>query len=84
MPEMDGIQLSLVLRGVAPACRILLISGHNQTTELLAKARAQGFDIPIMAKPTATEELLTWLADGPCQTREANPASYPLGSGCEN
>jgi CheY-like chemotaxis protein len=51
LPQMNGIQLAGILRGNYPACRILLISGHPGTSELLNEAEKAGGSFEILAKP---------------------------------
>jgi CheY-like chemotaxis protein len=51
LPQMNGIQLAGILRGNYPACRVLLISGHPGTSELLSAARDGGSSFEILAKP---------------------------------
>lgn len=51
MAEMSGIEAAIAIRQVLPQCRILLISGSNDTTALLAAATVQGHDFEILAKP---------------------------------
>ena len=51
MPGTNGIEIATASREILPDCRILLISGNNNTTELLALAKAQGHDFTIVAKP---------------------------------
>jgi DNA-binding NtrC family response regulator len=51
LPQMNGIQLAGILRGNYPECRILLISGHPGTAELLNEAQEKGGSFDILAKP---------------------------------
>ncbi|HEY1767768.1 MAG TPA: response regulator [Terracidiphilus sp.] len=51
LPQMNGIQLGMVLKANYPACHILLVSGHPATAELLEIARQQGHNFEILAKP---------------------------------
>jgi CheY-like chemotaxis protein len=51
LPQMNGIQLAGILKGNYPSCRILLISGHPETSELLSDAGAGGTSFEILAKP---------------------------------
>jgi CheY-like chemotaxis protein len=51
LPQMNGIELAAVLRANYPTCRLLLISGHPGTGELLNDARALGNTFEILAKP---------------------------------
>jgi len=58
MEGMSGIEAAIAIRQVLPRCRILLISGNNDTTALLAAATAQGHDFEILAKPVHPTVLL--------------------------
>ena len=58
MESMSGIEAAIAIRQVLPQCRILLISGNNDTTALLAAATAQGHDFEILAKPVHPTVLL--------------------------
>ena len=58
MEGMSGIEAAIAIRQVLPQCRILLISGNNDTTALLAAATAQGHDFEILAKPVHPTVLL--------------------------
>jgi CheY-like chemotaxis protein len=51
LPQMNGIQLAGILKGNYPACRILLISGHPGTSELLTDAGEKGTSFEVLAKP---------------------------------
>jgi hypothetical protein len=44
-----------------PACKILLFSGQAATADLLEKARAQGHQFEILAKPVHPQDLLAKL-----------------------
>ena len=49
--RMSGIDLAIQLAETLPACKILLMSGNNSTTDLLAEAQKQGHTFDILAKP---------------------------------
>jgi CheY-like chemotaxis protein len=51
MNGMNGIDAAIAIRQVLPDCRILLISGNNDTSKLLDAAIAQGHTFDILAKP---------------------------------
>jgi CheY-like chemotaxis protein len=51
MNGMNGIDAAIAIRQVLPNCQILLISGNNDTAELLAIAAAKGHAFEILAKP---------------------------------
>lgn len=58
MPEMNGIELAILFRGLYPACKILLFSGFADTTQLLEDARRQGHDFHVLPKPMKPTDLL--------------------------
>lgn len=75
LPQMNGIQLAGILRGNYPACRILLISGHPGTAELLSDAEKQGRSFEILAKPlhpTFILDMVSGLLPGNEAAAEAN------------
>jgi CheY-like chemotaxis protein len=58
---MNGIEAAIRIRQVLPACKILLFSGQAATADLLEKARAQGHEFEILAKPVHPQDLLAKL-----------------------
>ncbi|HWS18125.1 MAG TPA: response regulator [Candidatus Elarobacter sp.] len=61
MPDMNGIEAAIRIRQVLPGCKILLFSGQAATADLLEKARAQGHEFEILAKPVHPQDLLAKL-----------------------
>jgi DNA-binding NtrC family response regulator len=61
MPEMSGIELAIHVRAMLPQCKILLFSGQASTIDLLKKARAEGHDFELVAKPIHPKDLLAKL-----------------------
>ena len=61
MPDMNGIEAAIQVRGFLPACKILLFSGQAATADLLESARAQGHEFEILAKPVHPQDLLAKL-----------------------
>lgn len=61
MPDMDGIQAAISIRGFLPNCKILLFSGQAATADLLENARAQGHEFEILGKPVHPSGLLAKL-----------------------
>jgi DNA-binding NtrC family response regulator len=51
LPKMNGIELAGIVSQNYPSCRILLISGHPGTAELLNEAKSHGLSYDILAKP---------------------------------
>lgn len=61
MPDMNGIEAAIHIRGFLPSCKILLFSGQAATADLLESARAQGHEFEILAKPVHPQDLLAKL-----------------------
>ncbi len=61
MPDMNGIEAAIHIRGFLPQCKILLFSGQAATADLLDKARKQGYDFDVLAKPVHPQDLLAKL-----------------------
>jgi len=61
MPDMDGIEAAINIRGFLPSCKILLFSGQAATADLLENARTQGHEFEILAKPVHPSDLLAKL-----------------------
>jgi CheY-like chemotaxis protein len=58
MPELDGVQTALRIRGTCPEARILLFSGQAATSDILERARAEGNDFEVLPKPIHPARLL--------------------------
>jgi CheY-like chemotaxis protein len=63
MPDMNGIEAAIHIRGFLPSCKILLFSGQAATADLLENARARGHEFEILAKPVHPQDLLTKLRE---------------------
>jgi CheY-like chemotaxis protein len=61
MADLNGIDAAIQIRSVLPRIKILLFSGQAATADLLEKARAQGYEFEILAKPVHPQDLLTRL-----------------------
>jgi DNA-binding response OmpR family regulator len=61
MPDMNGIKAAIRIREIVPTCKILLFSGQAATAGLLEKARAEGHEFEILAKPVHPQDLLAKL-----------------------
>ncbi len=61
MTGMTGIEAAIKVRAKLPDCKILLFSGQAATADLLEKARAQGHEFEILAKPVHPTDLLAKL-----------------------
>jgi CheY-like chemotaxis protein len=61
MTGMTGIEAAIEVRNRLPGCKILLFSGQAATADLLERARAQGHEFEILAKPVHPTDLLAKL-----------------------
>jgi CheY-like chemotaxis protein len=61
MTGMTGIEAAIIARSRLPNCKILLFSGQAATADLLEKAREQGHEFEILAKPVHPTDLLAKL-----------------------
>ncbi|HEY1578234.1 MAG TPA: response regulator [Terracidiphilus sp.] len=51
LPKMNGIELAVVLKENFAACQVLLFSGQPSVEALMQKARNEGHQFEILAKP---------------------------------
>ena len=61
MTGMTGIEAAIEIRSRLPHCKILLFSGQAATADLLERARSQGHEFEILAKPIHPTDLLAKL-----------------------
>jgi CheY-like chemotaxis protein len=61
MADLNGINTAIQIRTLLPRIKILLFSGQAATADLLEKARAQGYEFEILAKPVHPQDLLSKL-----------------------
>jgi CheY-like chemotaxis protein len=61
MAGLNGIDAAIRIREILPSIKILLFSGQAATADLLEKARAQGYEFEILAKPVHPQDLLAKL-----------------------
>jgi CheY-like chemotaxis protein len=59
MADLNGIDAAIQMRAMLPQIKILLFSGQAATADLLEKARAQGYEFEILAKPVHPQDLLS-------------------------
>jgi len=59
MADLNGIDAAIRIRALLPSIKILLFSGQAATADLLEKARAQGYEFEILAKPVHPQDLLS-------------------------
>jgi CheY-like chemotaxis protein len=58
MGGLNGIDAAIRIRALLPKIKILLFSGQAATADLLEKARTQGYEFEILAKPVHPQDLL--------------------------
>lgn len=58
MPDMDGVEAAKAIMKLLPKCRIILFSGQAASTDLLARAGAEGYSFEVLAKPVNPDVLL--------------------------
>lgn len=51
MPQMNGIEAAIEICKLLPECKVLLVSGDNNTDALLQEALSRGYEFEILAKP---------------------------------
>ncbi len=51
LPQMNGLELALVLKDNYPNCRLMLFSGEEATAELIAHEARNGNVFEVLAKP---------------------------------
>ena len=61
MADLNGIDAAIRIRSLLPSIKILLFSGQAATADLLEKARTQGYEFEILAKPVHPQDLLSRL-----------------------
>jgi CheY-like chemotaxis protein len=61
MTDLNGIDAAIKIRSLLPSCKILLFSGQAATADLLDRARNQGHEFEILAKPVHPQDLLAKL-----------------------
>jgi CheY-like chemotaxis protein len=63
MPGIDGIEAAISIQNRLPQCRVLLISGHAATKDLLRAAIANGHNFEVLAKPVPPTDLLAQVSE---------------------
>jgi len=61
MPGMNGVEAAKLIADACPDAKILLISGHVGTGELLDGALSDGYSFEVLPKPIRPEKLLAKL-----------------------
>ena len=63
MAGINGIELAIRMCSEVPNCKLLLIAGQAETSDLLDEARRRGYEFEILAKPVSPTELLAKAAE---------------------
>jgi CheY-like chemotaxis protein len=63
MPELSGIDLAVRLKEPCPSCKVLLLAGQAETSDLLEAARRKGHDFQVLAQPIHPTDLLARIKD---------------------
>jgi len=58
MPVLSGIELAMKVQRYCPNCRVLLLSGQPDTTELLTSSHANRHTFEVLPKPIHPTALL--------------------------
>jgi len=61
MADLNGIDAAIRIRALLPSIKVLLFSGQAATADLLEKARRDGYEFDILAKPVHPQDLLNRL-----------------------
>ena len=61
MNDLNGIDAAIRMQELLPGIKVLLFSGQAATADLLEKARNQGHEFEILAKPVHPQDLLNKL-----------------------
>ncbi len=61
MADLNGIDAAIRIRVLLPGIKILLFSGQAATADLLERARKDGYEFDILAKPVHPQDLLNKL-----------------------
>lgn len=61
MPEMDGIETAIRIRGMLPSCRVFLISAQEREAARVAEQKTRGYDFEFILKPIHPLELIQLL-----------------------
>ena len=51
MEPMNGVQAAVAIRATCPTCRVVLMSGNERTSQVLAEAAHDGLHFRVLAKP---------------------------------
>jgi len=63
MPQIDGVEAAIAIREHCPETRVVLFSGQAATVEILARARARGYNFELLPKPIHPTQLIKHLRE---------------------
>ena len=63
LPAMNGVDFALRLQRACPDCKVMLLSGHPASLELLDRAGTRGNSLELIAKPVPPGVLLNRAAE---------------------
>jgi CheY-like chemotaxis protein len=61
LPGMTGVEAAGRIMKIAPACRVLLVSGQMMTADLLQDSETPSYEFEILSKPVRPQDLLNYL-----------------------
>jgi len=61
MLGMTGIETAIQIQLMQPSCKVLLLSGHAATADLIQKAHTENHKFDLLAKPVHPKDLLAKL-----------------------
>jgi len=73
LPQMNGIDLAILLKAQFPDCRLSLFSGQAATSDLLEIARQNGHSFEVLPKPVHPTKLLGLAAQLVPPAAESSP-----------
>jgi len=76
LPKMNGIELAVILTESYPRCQVLLFSGQPSVEILVEKAKHDGHQFDILAKPVHPSVMLNAVSTLLC----ADCKSHPTGT----
>jgi DNA-binding NtrC family response regulator len=63
MPQLSGVELAIRVRQLCPVCKVLLMSGHAATRDILDEANGNGRRFDLLTKPVHPEVLILKVRD---------------------
>ncbi|NYF53983.1 response regulator [Tunturiibacter gelidoferens] len=51
MPGLNGVELAMAVRAIAPGCKMLIFSGQESSGAMIEIANEQGYDFTLVLKP---------------------------------